>query len=98
MRSGSRIITTMAIAFLIAPTLLLCAEDSANPAATTDKDGAVNSLVGFGAVAKATGGNMLFVPLLALPTPQPIGADDTTPKLALPTPQSSGAHDNTPKC
>ncbi len=97
MRSGSRIITTMAIAFLIAPTLLLCAEDSANPAATTDKDGAVNSLVAFGAVAKATGGNMLFVPLLALPTPQPIGADDTTPKLALPTPQSSGAHDNTPK-
>ena len=53
MRSGARIITTMAVAFLLAPTLLLCADDTAKSAATAKKDGAVKSRVAPGAVAKA---------------------------------------------
>jgi outer membrane protein OmpA-like peptidoglycan-associated protein/opacity protein-like surface antigen len=43
----------MAVAFLLAPTLLLCADDTAKSAATAKKDGAVSSRVAPGAVAKA---------------------------------------------
>ena len=53
MRLGARIITTMAVAFLLAPTLLLCADDTAKSAATAKKDGAVKSQGAPGAVAKA---------------------------------------------
>ena len=53
MRLGTRIITTMAVAFLLAPTLLLCADDTAKSAATAKKDGAVKSQGAPGAVVKA---------------------------------------------
>src|SRR5208283_1557866 len=53
MRLGPRIITTMAVAFLLAPTLLLCADDTAKSAATAKKDGAVKSQGAAGAVVKA---------------------------------------------
>ena len=53
MRSGARIITTMAVAFLLAPTLLLCADDTAKSAAAAKKDGAIKSQGAPGAVIKA---------------------------------------------
>ena len=53
MRLRDRILTTMAVAFLLAPTLLLGADDAAKPAAAVKKDGAVNSHVAPGAVTKA---------------------------------------------
>jgi len=53
MRLGHRIITTMAVAFLLAPTLLLCADDTAKSAATAKKDGAVKSQGAPGAVVKS---------------------------------------------
>jgi outer membrane protein OmpA-like peptidoglycan-associated protein len=43
----------MAVAFLLAPTLLLCADDAAKSAATAKKDGAVKSQGAPGAVVKA---------------------------------------------
>ena len=52
MRLGTRIITTMAVAFLLAPTLLLCADDTAKSAATAKKDGAVKSQGAPSAVVK----------------------------------------------
>ena len=53
MRLGDRILTTMAVAFLLAPTLLLGADDAAKPAATVKKDGAVHAHVAPGVVTKA---------------------------------------------
>jgi len=53
MRLGTRIITTLAVAFLLAPTLLLCADDTAKSAAAAKKDGAVRSQGAPGAVVKA---------------------------------------------
>ena len=57
MRLRTRIITTMAVAFLLAPTLLLCADDTAKSAATAKKDGAVKSQGAPSAVVKANGGS-----------------------------------------
>jgi len=73
----------MAVAFLIAPTFLLCAEDSANPAATADKDGVFNPRATFGPAAEARRNNMLLVPLSASPIPQSSDADDAYPKAEL---------------
>ena len=53
MRLRDRILTTMAVAFLLAPTLLLGADDAAKPAATVKKDGAVHAHVAPGVVTKA---------------------------------------------
>jgi outer membrane protein OmpA-like peptidoglycan-associated protein/opacity protein-like surface antigen len=90
MRSGARIIITMAVAFLLAPTLLLCADDMAKPTAAANKDGPGSSAAAIGTVAKGKVGLTLPAPLSASPMPQmgsrrhSSGADDTTfPKAEL---------------
>jgi outer membrane protein OmpA-like peptidoglycan-associated protein/opacity protein-like surface antigen len=84
MRLRTRIITTMAVAFLLAPTLLLCADDTAKSAATAKKDGAVNSRVAPGALAQAQRAATTAAPLPATPVP-PSGDTDSniTPKVEL---------------
>jgi len=83
MRLGNRIITTMAVAFLLAPTLLLCADDTAKPAATAKMDGAVNSRVASGALAKALSSGAAAASLPAAGMPQSRGADRSTPRFEL---------------
>jgi outer membrane protein OmpA-like peptidoglycan-associated protein/opacity protein-like surface antigen len=83
MRLGTRIITTMAVAFLLAPTLLLCADDTATPAATAKKDMAVNSRAARVALAKALSPITAPERLPASPMPQSRGADSYTPRFEL---------------
>jgi len=83
MRLGARIITTMGVAFLLAPTLLLCADDTAKSAATAKKDGAVDSRVALGAEAKAKPAATASAPLPASPMPPSSGADSYTPRYEL---------------
>src|SRR5579864_67478 len=85
MKSGLRMFARVVVAFSLLPALL--AEDSAKPAATAKKDGAVNSGVAFGAVAKAKAAVTTSVPLLASPMPQ-VGAGQV---------ESEGAASVTPK-
>src|SRR5208283_480175 len=84
MRSGTRIITTMAVAFLLAPTLLLCADDTGKSAATAKKDGAVNTRVKSGTVAKAK--TVAAAPQESVPgkaKPQAKSADTYIPRFDL---------------
>lgn len=83
MRLGTRIITTMAVAFLLAPTLLLCADDTAKSAATAKKDEAVNSRVAPGAVAQAKPAGTTSASLPGTASPQSRDADSYTPRFEL---------------
>ena len=83
MRLGTRIITTMAVAFLLAPTLSLGADDTAKSAATAKKDGAVKSQGASGAVVKAQtdASAAKFVPGIAKPKTK--SSDIFTPRYDL---------------
>jgi hypothetical protein len=81
MKLGLRIFATVVVAFSLLPALL--AEDSAKPVATAKKDGAVNSRVAFGAVAKAKPAATTSASLPASPMPQSRGAGSITPKVEL---------------
>ncbi len=81
MRLGLRIFATMAVAFSLVPALR--ADDTAKPAATAKKDGAVNSRVAPGAVGKAKPAATTAASLPATAIPQSRGADSNTPKAEL---------------
>ena len=53
MRVGARVFATIGVALILAPTLLLGADDTAKPAVKAQVDKAVQSLVLPGPVAKA---------------------------------------------
>jgi outer membrane protein OmpA-like peptidoglycan-associated protein len=81
MRSGTRIIATVALAFLLVP--ILRADDTPAGEAKAKKDEAVNSPVTPGAVAKAEPVAATAAPLPATPVPQSRGTDSNTPKAEL---------------
>ncbi len=81
MRSGLRILAIMTVAFSLLPAL--CADDTADSAATAKKDRAVNSRVAPGAVAKAKPAATTSASLPAAAMPQSGGADSITPRVEL---------------
>lgn len=81
MRLGLRILAIMTIAFSLLPAL--CADDTADSAATAKKDGDVNSRVAPGAVAKAKPAATRSASLPAAAMPQSGGADSITPRVEL---------------
>lgn len=83
MRLGARKIAIMAVAFLLVPTLLVCAEDVAKPAARANtKDVVVNSLTRASA-AKAALAAALAADAPASPAPQSSSMDTSYPKADL---------------
>jgi hypothetical protein len=83
MRLGARKIATMAVAFLLVPTLLVFAEDAAKPAARATDDAAVNSSVERAARAKAALAAAMAAAMPASPAPQSGSTDTYYPKADL---------------
>jgi len=83
MRLGARKIATMVVAFLLVPTLLVCAEDAARPPARAKKDNsAVNSRTRASATKAALAAALAAV-APASPAPQSASTDAEYPKADL---------------
>jgi len=83
MRLGARKIAIMAVAFLLVPTLLVCAEDAAKPAAKAKDNAAANSPVARAARAKAALAAAMAADASASPAPKSGSTHDYYPKADL---------------